>query len=478
MTDLPYRSAMPEFLVPRSEMESSSWTVEQGNAVRGDAWTDFETRKMRVPFGGDEFTRTVRAHEMMHAQVSPSIGPEAVSYLSCTPRAAIMAEDFRINTLCSRAGFDMDLLTDGSERLSGERTADRGVWADAVYYLGALAGTKAAKDFIAGVRKVNPAWASALTKVNSELVKTAKKIATSSLGSIRPVNAYDHNGDIIDDVILPFGFSRFTRQFGEILDAAASAGDKEIDDGDNDNDGHDEITPEDVKRMLDSAKGKGGTFAKLILDESVSLTRRVSGTMGRKRIASQTGRNPRRIHRIMTDPERRIFDRSMKGQGGIVVIDQSGSMSLSDDDIWKIVEAAPGCVIIGYSHQAGSKTTPNAWVLADRGKVCEKIRSGNGGNGVDGPVLRFAASKRRKGEPIIWVCDGVVTDGANDYTDYSLNEECAELVIKHGIHMVADVDDAVSALSRASRGERLRARIVYPLNDTKAWKAYGGEVAA
>lgn len=478
MTDLPYRSAMPEFLVQRQEVGSLPWNVEQGQPVRGDAWTDFDDRKMRVPFGGDEFTRTIRAHEMMHAQVSPTVGPVAVNYLTCTPRAAIMAEDFRINTLCSRAGFNMDLLADGSERLGGERAAERGSWPDAVYYLGALAGTKAAKDFIAGVRKVNKDWASALTKINTELVKTLKKVPTASLSSIQRTNAYDSEGNIVPDVMLPHGFARFTQKIGEILDAAAAAGDISGDgDGDGDDDG-DNITPDEIKKALDVVKGKGGVFAKLVLDENVSLTRRVSGTMGRKRIASQTGRNPRRIHRVLTDPERRIFDRSMKGQGGIVVIDQSGSMSLSDSDMWKIVEAAPGCVIIGYSHKPGSKSEPNAWVLADRGKVCEKIRGGNGGNGVDGPVLRFAASKRQKNEPIIWVCDGVVTDGAQDYTYDTLVDECAELVIKHGIHMVAEVDEAIAALTRASRGERLRAKVVYPLDSSKAWKDYIGSAAA
>jgi hypothetical protein len=83
------------------------------------------------------------------------------------------------------------------------------------------------------------------------------------------------------------------------------------------------------------------------------------------------------------------------------------------------------------------------------------VPGGNGGNGVDGPAIRFAASKRRKGEPFIWVCDGIVTDGVHDTTYDNLDLECVRLVRKHGIHMVENVRGAVDALKQVANGSRL-----------------------
>ena len=65
--------AMPEFIT-RNDIEPRAWSVDEGAPVRGDAWTDMRVAKMRVPFGADETSRVVRAHELMHAKVSPING--------------------------------------------------------------------------------------------------------------------------------------------------------------------------------------------------------------------------------------------------------------------------------------------------------------------------------------------------------------------------------------------------------------------
>lgn len=459
MTTIERYSAMPEFLAQRPGTDLRSWEVEQGIAARGEAWTDLDNRRMRVPFGDDEFSRVIRAHELMHAQVSPVNGTTAVEKLDCSRIAGVMAEEFRINTLCARQGFNMDLLADGSERKAGGRAAERDDWPGAVAFLAAVAGTKAATDYIGGVRKVNPDWASALTKVNRALINAAKKIGTRNLGDVR----IDEESD------LPIGFKTHTSKFAKIIDAAIKAGEKTVDDDEL----GEKVDAKTVGTMIDSIVGKAGAFAPLALDETVALTRHVKGNLGRKRIATNVGRNPRRLHRALTDPERRVFDRTVRGQGGIILIDQSGSMSMSDEQIWDLVNTAPGCVIIGYSHAGGRYADqPNTWVLAERGRVCEEIRPGNGGNGVDGPALRFALSKRKHNEPVIWVCDGMVTDGAGDNWYDNLGEECTELVIKHGVHMVHNVSHAVQALERVKCGQRLSTLVTGYMTNTKTWQRY------
>ena len=69
--------------------------------------------------------------------------------------------------------------------------------------------------------------------------------------------------------------------------------------------------------------------------------RSVPGAVARKRTPIATGKNPRRLNRFLTDPERRIFDHVKKSPGGIVLIDGSGSMDWGIEDIEKMVMLAP-----------------------------------------------------------------------------------------------------------------------------------------
>ena len=130
-------------------------------------------------------------------------------------------------------------------------------------------------------------------------------------------------------------------------------------------------------------------------------------------------------------------------------------MGLEREDIDRLLDAAPGCTVIGYSHLSGRLDHPNVWVIAENGRVADLIPSGNTGNGVDGPAIRFAAARRRRrSEPFIWVSDGYVTD-FNDNSRLNLTRECAELVVTHGIHQVGYMDEALAALESAGRGCKL-----------------------
>jgi hypothetical protein len=457
--------AMPEFITRRKDIESNrTWEVEGGQAARGEAWTDLDSARMRVPFGDDEASRVIRAHELMHARVSPRMGGIAAThevFAGMNPQSVIAAEEFRVNTLIQRAGFDTDHLRDGSEFVSGERCAERGAWNDAVTNVGAMAGTKACADFLRGVKKIDADWAKALREIEKSLVKAAKSVRTDYLA-----NTTDVEG-------IPRGFYEWTRKFAEIIRIGEEIGNKpKIDEeGNASEEESEEIDPEKMKEALSkkNVKSRGRGFADPVFD-ILPLTRRVSGHLGRKRVATNVGRNPRRMGRMLTDPQRRVFDRTIKGVGGIVLIDQSGSMRIKDEDLWAILEAAPGCTVIGYSHRPGTTNIPNIWVLAENGRVCEEIRSGNGGNGVDGPALEFAIKKRKRGEPIIWVCDGMVTD-YNDYNSDRLSEDCASLVVRAGVHMVAGIGQAVDALKEVKGGKRLPVKAVGEIKHTETFKS-------
>lgn len=476
-------TAMPEWLA-RNDRPQGPWLVQEGAARRGEAWTNLYERRMRVPYGDDTVARVIRAHEMMHARVSPenwSVSDD----LHISEMSARAAEEFRVNTLVGVAGFDIESLCDGSEANAGRRDGEVGDWNNMVVNVAAMAGSKACKDYLRGLKATNADMAASAREIEKAVIKTWTDLAmpfVTTRGRGRKAltqAAKERAAKIIGSTTpdpetgLPQGFMTYTVPLARMLDSLLKH-ESGVTNGNGEDDGDEqEMTLEDVKEVV--GEGQRGKFARLILDHDVVLSKRVNGNLGRRRVAANIGRNPRRIHRMLVDPDRRVFDRKVRGKGGIVLIDQSGSMRLSEDDISAMIEAAPGCTIIGYSHRPGSTTIPNAWVLAERGKVTEEVRSGNGGNGVDGPAIRFAATKRRSGEPFIWVCDGMVTDGINDQYHQNLGEQCARLVVRHGIQQVASVAQAIEALETAVNGRNKTAAVGY-VADTKAWRERNAEV--
>ena len=77
----------------------------------------------------------------------------------------------------------------------------------------------------------------------------------------------------------------------------------------------------------------------------------------------------------------------------------------------------------GYSHEPGDLAKKaNAWILARDGLIATSFPSGHVGNGVDGPILRWALSRAKGREPVVWVTDGQVTD-SNDHPNDALSIE-------------------------------------------------------
>lgn len=438
------RIPAPEFLSPRRDIRDDErpWTIRQARIDQGGA-TSVATKEMFVPFGDDPYSRWVRAHEMVHARVSPADAEVRSLFPELDPMWVDAGEEFRVNQIVRRAGFNNDAITMGHEHLWGIQAARNDDWQSMVYMTGRWGGTGAFSEFVRGVESVNGTYAELLNALENKILDYVETIDNTALADTTPSKMFPG---------VPRGFTRYARSIAEMLAQAAGLSKPAVTDQ-----GEALNLGTDFETLLPLYKSGTAGWAQLVLDTSVVLDRRLSGKLGRKRIATDVGRNPRRINRMLTDPNRRVFDRYTKGQGGVVLIDQSGSMSLTDENINRLLEAAPGCVIIGYSHEPGSTDVPNVWVLADRGKVASEIPVGHGGNGVDGPAVRFALSKRRTGEPFVWVCDGYVTNRDDDHSSV-LDSEITALVKQHNIHMTYNVSEAVKALQRAARGERLQAR--------------------
>lgn len=478
--------AEPEWL-GRNDADNGRWVVSECNPRRGEPMTAIAERIMRVPVMNTELARVIRAHEMMHAKVSP-LGDSFQQWIDrgfASEKAMTVVEELRVNFLIQQQGFDAkNHLADGGETADGERFANTNDWQGAVHMAIATAGTASNKLFLNGVRRHNRMWGESLADISKRAVKEMQKAyKTNTLAS----TAIDTRTGLF-----PFGFSH-TERIAEWIDRLASISPEELHEGEEgeSQEGADGETNEgeekEPTKVAHTNKGRGrprkGTGKRLTSITPGEITHRIpqwselkierlnmplatKGNIGKKRTASNIGRSPRRMHRLITDPQMRVFDKVTRGSGGVVVIDASGSMNFTHEQIRKIVENAPGATVLSYSEMGGD--APNAYILADKGRMVKDLPKQSCGNGVDFPALEWAVKNRqRNNSPIIWVTDGGVC-GSNASFSNVLAMQCINFCKKHNIVVVPFVEEAITELRKMKNGGKPESR--YPEMLRMAWK--------
>lgn len=183
--------------------------------------------------------------------------------------------------------------------------------------------------------------------------------------------------------------------------------------------------------------------------ETPPRPRRVDGYLGKGRIASDEGVIPRYAHRLLVDG--RIFCRTRRQRGGSVLVDCSGSMSLTNDDLKKILSHSPGAVVACYS---GNTQDGVLRVLAQAGRQVDEKWIGapaGGSNVIDKPALDWLGKQPK---PRIWVCDGQVT-GVGDRQSAINTLECEAVCRQRAIVRQDNVGLAVTTLQKLD-GRRRR----------------------
>ena len=404
------RPVFPNLVVGRNDLaEVKPWSILPGTSNRGAASCDFATRRLTVPLGSTPADRVVRAHELVHLRLSPAHLDCDGALSDISDRALTCAEELRVNTVLARLNFATDDLRDGSERLSGERLSELANWHEAVFFYVAVHGTGSAREYLGGVRRVRPEWAKALRAFGSTLNGTLREFSTVKMTSTQL-----HEGTTV-----PAGYLDVTVRLARLADRVAGA--------------QAPRTAEELKQFRRSLQPGGrrppsGTFAPLVLDTTLEYEAVQPRVGGRRLFPEVCGTGGARINRLLTDPQQRIFTRRRVGAGAVVIIDQSGSMDIPVDELEALLKAVPGVTVLG-----------------DRG--CRALRwpLGNVGNGVDGPVLRYALTLRRNRDRVVWVTDGQVTD-SNDHPNEGLSGECAELVRRHHIFLVRTLGEVPGCL--------------------------------
>ena len=481
-------TAEPEWL-GRKDAEHGAWQVEDCEPRRGIPATSIVERKMLAPSHDTDQARVIRAHEMMHAKVSPAGEWEQWQNRKIASIQAMVAcEELRVNLLCDRAGFDVKShLSDGGETADGERLACTNDWKTAVHMAVATAGTASNKLYLNGIRRHNRLWGTALSDISKRAVKEMNK-AGRRLSS---TEVHANTG------LAPFGFI-FTEKLAEWVDRLAgmeppSEEDESTEDSSMRTEG-DEKDEKEVKREhsnIGTVKVKETVFREKLktitpdkmdgnvpywgelMIEKLPLPIVAKGNLGKKKTASNVGRSPRRIHRYMTDPQKRIFDNKRRGMGGVVCVDASGSMSLSQDDVRRILEASPGATVIAYSDlQDGAH---NAWILADKGRMVDEMPKMGQGNGVDFPALEWAVKRRQHSTaPVIWMTDGGVC-GPNQGFSELLANQCTAFCLEKKVHLTEDANATIALLGALSKGLTIP-KTPFPYMLKHAWEVRGGRL--
>ena len=174
-----------------------------------------------------------------------------------------------------------------------------------------------------------------------------------------------------------------------------------------------------------------------------------TGKLGRRTIYTDSGASPKNISRYYTDPERRIFTRKTRSLGAVVVMDCSGSMSLSEMDLQELMANTAGATVLCYSTgNRADENNPNAWIVARKNRQVRRLPDFPGGNGCDAPALRYALTLRDTSkQPVIWVTDYGVT-GVHDHQTQALIDECKAIEKRNGIIVMPNIKQAILKLKQ------------------------------
>lgn len=477
------RAPQPE-MIGRKDHAHGRWTVGDSPAARGIPHTDLHNRKMVAPHGADELDRAIRGHEMMHAKVSPTPG-EMMAWIGrevATQGSLIAVEEARVNALCTQVGIPVDkYLADGTEKAGGKKLAEVGELTGLVHGAVACAGTIGGKEFIKGVRLVDKGMAKVLASIQKEVMKNLNAVHRGALAQVadgeelsKGFTHVERIAEWVDRLIDDMEDEAKRRREEEDRrkdESRKDESDGDDEDGDDDTEGKKpegkkpapKTEPSDpTKKRRAPSRTTIPSWGKLRI-KKLPMPDATQGNLGRKRVASDTGKNPRRMHRYLTD--RKVFDRTSKGMGGVVLIDASGSMSFGHKDIREIVEAAPGCTVAMYTELCRGSEYPNLWVLAERGRICKEseMPRERAGNVVDLPALKWAVSKRqRSSAPVIWVSDGGVT-GEGDNGHDALNRQVLRFVTHQRVICAPNVTKAKEMLAKLRAGGSVTSHVPYGL---------------
>ena len=436
----PARSALPEALPKRGD----GWIVhpEPLPTNGGQPRTDVGRRTMWAPTDsvcescGEDHGRMIRAHETIHAAISPpdksKAAPEGIGteYLD-------VAEELRVHRTMSGVG-----MTDAMAE-SGECESSINDWVSDVMEKAMdedrhipkpekleriLALQLIAKDGIgdgAILERECERWADSSIEADSA-IDFARSLLFDCRQMMQSAEAKARRGRKRKDGTLPAykapRYEKSTVPVAEYLQSMLEIPKQEAEDGTG-------YMAKQARRIPELESNRRHAGWGDMREARSPMPRRYRGRSARKTRPADWGTVPRYIERYATDGS--IFGAKRPAQGGTVLIDRSGSMSLTPSEVLAIIEAAPGATVAQYVGTSGDDGVLVLSALKGKRATDKEIAGPEsfkgpmvGGNIIDGPALDWLASQP---EPRLWVSDGGVSGKGETQNRVLLSEAVSKV---------------------------------------------------
>ena len=190
------------------------------------------------------------------------------------------------------------------------------------------------------------------------------------------------------------------------------------------------------KPNLNDMSGKWGKMQIFKPHLNVNLQSKIKG--GREYRPMDFGVNPKYMNRWCVD--KKVFKQKQRVYGGTILIDASGSMHFTGQDILEVMQLLPAVTIAMYNDRGEGYETGALRIIGQNGKRVDQEylnRWTGGGNLVDGPALAWLAKQPPKR---IWVSDMYVF-GKHNSNSNNLLLDCIEQCKRSGITRLADIDE-------------------------------------
>ena len=391
--------------LPEAVSGGRTWAVREAG-TNETPHVDLGTYAMAIPTEDDPVAAWVRLHEMAHARWTPVNAHKTAAAEALTPMSLNACEDARIHRKLRDADFPIGkaLRAEDEQRIA-EHFAAGGMEAlDAARFLMAAIGTGDEPFVRDQVRSIEGGRA---------IEEVVRDVWRTCFGKRRPAFPKTiEAAKALDD------------WFGEPPDTEVLADLEKV-----------------LHRLPDrpdtGRRAPGEAVWGTMKIEKVPLPLRLpSRIRNRTRRCIPEGAVPRNWHRLPIDGA--VFTKKTKRlAGGVVLIDQSGSMHFTPDDVLTILLAAPAAVVATY---AGHSASGVLRILAAGGKRCkdEDVHLTMDNNTVDGPALEWIGGLPG---PRFWVSDGLATSPGGDAI-----RSAVRIAMKHSIRRVDDVAGLMEAL--------------------------------
>jgi hypothetical protein len=402
----------PVYPLPEAT-DGNPWVVRSG---RGQC--DTVGRVLSVPLGEGEADRFVRNHEVGHAKITPRVP----AYKQCRKHGVSMTalqccEDMRVHHFLTKAKVAMTGHLD-------------------FYDAQCLVRRQLGNERVLGASLCS-AWetedANRLINILSTLVN--EDVLNQLLNKVRLINERLQMGKGIYRWI---GMRNCTIPAARLFDT---------------------LFPENGERPgdygnvpLQALKGRrtGGRWGEMEIQTLPQSMRRSISPIAQRRIFHNEGSRLVAPYRLPVDG--RVFCQKKRQVGGTVLIDVSGSMSLSLQDLKKIVAVAPAATIAVYSGRGKSGTLT---IIGERGRLVDdrglQEACQSSGNIIDGPSLRWLSLQE---SPRIWVSDGLVT-GEDDHHTIDLAVDAQRICSQAQIRRVGKAEAVADLLKAIAQKRRI-----------------------